>query len=147
MSNQNAETPTVFVKEIQRVLKVKFRYDMAAEPETAKAPKFFTKEWDSLQHIWPLRSWLWLNPNFEILSDWIQHVSEQYDRGCKMVTIWPLSSDKNQLPAWTKAQVNIIHGRIWPCVRGCMLCKWDRTDYFKQICGWNWDGKILERVW
>jgi hypothetical protein len=150
MSNQNLATPWSFVKAVERHFDIKFRYDMAAAAINKKAPHYVTKRQNALAIDWPLDGWCWLNPPFENLTDWIRKCRVEKGRGCQIVTVWPLSGDLNQITTWQEANVNIIHGRIWPTVRACMLCKWDivtHTTPHLPVQGLRWENEELAYLW
>jgi len=140
MSTQNTETPKKFVREVERLFRIKFRYDMAASEDNAKAPIWYGEEFDSLKNPWPRDGWIWLNPPFANLGKWVNKCDLEANLGSKIVSIWPLSSDLNQKAAWTHSCVNVLHGRVWPLVRGCMLCVWD-SDRPVYIHGLDWERK------
>jgi phage N-6-adenine-methyltransferase len=144
--NQDIETPVAFVRAVENFLGIEFKYDMAATSQNKKAPEYISEEGNSLTMLWPTNGWCWLNPPFRNLSKWINKCDEQMRRGCNIVSIWPLSGDRNQITTWQKAGVYIIHGRIWPEVRGCMLCVWNKNIPL-YIHGLRWDGKTLEKIW
>ena len=146
MSNQNTATPDLFVREVERLLGIKFKYDLAASSENAKAKNFFTEADDSLTMDWPRDEWCWLNPPFAKLTKWINKCAIESFEGSKIVTIWPLSGDRNQRYVWENCQICIIEGRIWPLVRGCMLCVWDASRG-SSIQGFHWDKKNLTFIW
>lgn len=143
---QDVETPDAFFKAVEDYFKITFDHDMAADIFNAKTNSFFTEEDDALNMDWPRNCWLWLNPPFANLTKWVAKCYWESSNGSRIVSIWPLSGDKNQLPTWTNASVYIIHGRIWPKVRGCMLCVWDKEEY-KVIAGLSWDKKKLTEYW
>jgi len=147
--NQNIATPWAFIHAVEKYFKIKFKYDMAALKCNAKAPKYFTRKNDSLSAVdWPRYGWLWLNPTFINLTKWINKCNEQKNRGSKIISIWPLSGDKNQIVTYENAEVYIVHGRVWPEVRGCMVCKWDLDSFLMpMVYGLTWDGKALTDRW
>lgn len=144
--NQDVETPDAFFKAVEHFIGGEFSYDMAADELNAKCNKFFTEADDALNIDWPLNCWLWLNPPFANLGKWVEKCYEQARRGCNIVTIWPLSGDQNQIVTWNYASVYIIHGRIWPNVRGCMLCVWGKEPG-GIIAGLDWNKKTLIKSW
>ncbi len=144
--NQNIGTPKGFFKSVESYFGIKFEYDMAADAGNSLCANFYTEENDSLSQDWPTDGWLWLNPPFRYLTKWINKCYQQSLRGCKIVSIWPLSGDKNQVTTWRHSSVYVVHGRIWPENRGIMLCKWDVTCRPK-INGLFWDGEILTKAW
>lgn len=145
-SNQEMATPPEFVRAVEKYFKIKFKYDMAATPDNTKCKNYFTATDDSLKFDWPLDGWCWLNPPFRNLTAWIKKCKEQKDRGCKTITVWPLSGDKNQVVTWASADIYIIHGRIWPHVRGIMLCKWTKNKP-RIVSGLIWNGVKLIKKW
>ena len=46
--------------------------DLAADAENAKAPKFHTKEQDSLSMSWTGLGHMWLNPPYANIGDWAE---------------------------------------------------------------------------
>jgi len=149
-NNQNVETPQPFFDAVQRFFNVKFVVDLAASDENKKCRVFCSEEHSAFDSVWPTDCWCWLNPPFGQLSRWIDRLSIEVDRGCKIISIWPLSGDLNQIKAWKHSSVYVVHGRVWPQVRGLMMCKWDRCED-KNILGVRWHKSAavpwLERIW
>jgi hypothetical protein len=146
-SNQNIETPPEFVLAVENLLGIKFEYDMAGTEENKKAPIVFTEAQDSLSVDWPTDGWCWLNPPFKHVGKFVKKCVEQMDLGCRVVSIWPLSGDFNMIPAWKWSQVYVIHGRIWPEVRGCMLCVWGVDIESPKGLIWDKKNKTLKKEW
>jgi phage N-6-adenine-methyltransferase len=149
--NQSIETPQSFFEAVEEYFNISFKYDMAASEENAKCLRYYTKEQDALNSTWPDGGWCWLNPPFNNLTSWVKKCYQQSKEGnnqAQIISIWPLSSDINQLLAWQQASIYIIHGRVWPNVRSCMLCKWDRFSK-PTIEGLIWykKDKTLTRWW
>ena len=144
---QDVETPDVFFKAVERYFDVTFKYDMAADMLNAKVNNFFTEADDALNIDWPRNCWLWLNPPFARLGDWVNKCYEQARRGCMIFSIWPLSGDLNQIVTWNSPRVFILHGRVWPNVRGCMLCVWNGKEQGEFITGLDWNKKTLVENW
>jgi phage N-6-adenine-methyltransferase len=148
MSTQNTSTPEEFITAIQDYLRVQFMYDLAASSDNHKALWYFTEKDDSLNMDWPTDDWCWLNPTFCNLTKWVDKCAEQYKKGVRIVSIWPCSSDLNQISTFQNAMVYMIHGRIWKLVRGCMVCVWDESR-ISGVAGLRWDKKEsnLTRIW
>ncbi len=149
MSNQNVETPIEFVRAVEKYCDITFKYDMAASLDNKKAPNFWDISADSLSISWPTNGWCWLNPPFRNLTKWVEKCDEESKKGAKIISIWPLSGDKNQIKTWKNAKVYVIHGRVWKEVRGCMLCVWTKrnSQLDPQIKGLSWDSKNLQDTW
>jgi len=145
-NTQNTETPQGFINAVQNYFGIEFAYDLAASKENTKARVFTTEEEDSLSMLWPLTDWSWLNPPFKNLTQWVNKCAEQQKRGCRIISIWPLSSDLNQIPAFQNADVYVIHKRVWKGVRGCMVCVWHPSSGGK-VVGLRWDLVKLKRIW
>jgi len=149
-SDQTIETPDNFFEAIQEHLDIKCIYDMAASVDNFKCSTYFDETDDSLHSNcdWPKDGWCWLNPTFKNLTKWINKCYEEKEKGAKIITIWPLSGDLNQITAWENCQVFIIHGRIWPEVRSCMVCVWEE-GITPGIFGLRWDRKtgVLTDQW
>jgi len=146
--SQNEATPDIFVKAVEDYFQIKFAWDLAASAENAKAKNYYTEADNAFLQDWPTKGWSWLNPPFFDLKPWVQNCIDEKNRGCKFITIWPLSGDLNVMPSWIHAQVNVIHGRIWPTVRGCMVCVWNNDPKMRKAPrGLRWDKKELTRIW
>lgn len=145
-SNQNIETPTSFFEAVEHLFNVQFKYDLAASAENTKCENFFTEQNNSLSFAWPLDGWCWLNPPFRKLSKFIPKCVTERKKGVRIISIWPLSGDLNQIPTWTNSDVYIIHGRVWPEVRGLMLCVWNKKSIGK-VSGLRWNKKELSKLW
>lgn len=141
-SNQNVPTPWPFVMAVEKFFNIKFEYDLAASEENKKAPLFFSEAQDSLTIDWPRKSWCWLNPPYRNLTKWINKCVESRNKS-NIITLWPLSGDKNMIPVFENADVYIISGRIFPQVRSCMLCVWNSLSMDEISC-LNWDKKLEE---
>jgi phage N-6-adenine-methyltransferase len=150
-SNQEIATPWEFFYAVQNHLRVLFEFDLAATINNSKCGlNFLSKGDDSLKAEWPAGKWLWLNPPFANIGKWVNKCVEQSELGKRIVTIWQLSGDLNQIPTWKNAgKIFIIHGRIWPEVRGCMLCVWDslRENRYNKVSGLRWDKDRLTTLW
>ena len=141
MSTQNTPTPWNLIRAIEGLYEISFKYDIAASYQNNKAPYFYTEDDNSLEMDWPTDGWCFLNPPFANLGKWIEKCSEQTKRGCQIVTIWPLSGDINQIPTWRESHVNVIHGRVWPVVRGVMICVWSEKRGVPYPRSLRWDKK------
>jgi len=150
MNTQNTATPWNFFWAVEEFFGIKFKYDMAASSYNYKCESYFTEQDDSLKIDWPRGEWCWLNPQFKYLTLWLRKCDKEFHKGSKIISIWPLSSDLNQIPSWIFADMFIIHGRVWPCVRGCVVCRWTPLPLRKPITmGLDWDrekGKLTE-IW
>jgi len=148
-SDQTIETPWDFVGAVSKLFGIELLYDMACTLENRKAVHGFTEDQDSLNIDWPLDGWCWVNPPFNNLGKWIAKMREQQLRGCKIISVFPLSSDQNRDPAWLYSNVHMIHGhRLWTEVRSLMLCEW-RLDYHSGPKSLRWDrdaGTLIKGV-
>jgi phage N-6-adenine-methyltransferase len=147
-SNQETATPLPFFLEVERFFRLKFKHDMAATADNAKCNSFFTKEQDSLSLDWPTAGWCWLNPPFAQIGKFAEKCLLESSRGSQIVSIWPLSGDLNMIDVWKNSDVYVVHGRVWPEVRGCMLCMWSsKIIRIPLVRGIRWDRRTLERIW
>lgn len=146
MSTQNTKTPDELISAIKEFFQIEIEFDLAASIINTKADLFFTEKEDSLKQDWPLNKHGWLNPPFSNLTKWINKCVIESKKGCRFKTIWPLSGDLNQIPVYQNADVYVIHGRVWPLVRACMICNWGpKTGHY--VAGLRWDEKTLTRIW
>lgn len=142
---QDIATPWKFFRAVEDYLGITFKYDMAASGYNTKCANYSS---DSLYVDWPLDGWCWVNPPFSMQSKFIPKFLKEKDRGVKIVSLYPLSGDSNQLTSWLHSSVHIIEGRIWNVVRGCMLCVWDSNNITPNIKGIAWDKSYkLKQTW
>jgi len=144
-STQNTKTPTELIDAIEYYFGMRFENDMAASSDNAQALNYYTEEEDSLSREWPL-GWCWLNPPFANLTKWINKCAIESKKCCKIISIWPLSGDLNQMVTWKQANVYVVHGRVWPLVRGCMICEWG-INTGGVVRGLRWANGSLTREW
>lgn len=146
MSNQNIATPWNFFRAVEKWWDIEFEHDMAAGPENAKCDKYFTEDDDALSIDWPKDGWCWLNPPFAGLTKWVEKCRIESRAGSNIVSIWPLSGDINTIPCWKYADtIIVVHGRVWPNVRSCMVCRWLPYILGRQvIMGMRWNKKTGE---
>ena len=138
---QKNPTPSDFFKCVEGYFGLKFKYDMAASNKDSKCPYYFDEEDDSLSFDWPIDAPCWLNPPFKNLTIWVNKCYEQSLKGAEIVSIWPLSSDKNQKVTWKNSLVTVVFGRVWVEVRGVMLCYWG-SKISSNINFVEWDRKL-----
>ena len=70
-----------------------FDLDVAALPENAKAPRFFTAKEDGLKQRWTAKR-IWVNPPYhrEFLIKWVRKAYQAAQRGarvCCLLPLWP----------------------------------------------------------
>lgn len=76
-SKQTYRTPKGFIDAVENRFGP-ITFDLAAEPETAWAKHFFTKEDDAFRQDWlapEMGDHLWLNPPFANIGEWAQQCS------------------------------------------------------------------------
>lgn len=149
---QEVATPWPLFKAVEKYFGVKFVTDLAASPDNAKCVHFYDKNVDALTIPWMNDGWNYLNPPFKGITKWVKKCAEESAKGAKIISIWPLSGDLNQLPTYMLAtKIYVVHGRVWPNVRGCMIVMWNgrRRIFDKKFHGLIWDSKksILEKAW
>lgn len=67
-----------------------FSIDLAATRGNNKCEKFITEVEDSLSVGWHvLNGWLWLNPPYSNIKDWVKKCYEENLRGAKIVLLIP----------------------------------------------------------
>jgi phage N-6-adenine-methyltransferase len=150
LNTQNTETPWNFFHAVEAFFGIEFKYDMAAKRHNAKCGEYFSKRKNSLEIDWPLDGWCWLNPPFRRLTKWIAKCDLEGRSGSPIIAIWPLGGDLNTIPFWAAANdVCVVHGRVWPLVRGCVLCRWGQGIVGKATLGLRWDKKAetLTEIW
>lgn len=105
------ETPQDLIDMLNR--SYRFKYDLAATKENAKAETYFTKETDSLAKSWNgLNGTSWLNPPFSLAKEFFKKASESKNR---IVAIYKSSNMETEV--WQKyifpyARVHVLSKRL-----------------------------------
>ncbi len=96
-SFQAFETPGEFLQAV--ALRFGFlSWDLAATPENAKAPNYFTKQQDSLKQEWRVKSGglvCWLNPEFGCIAPWAEKCAAEMKLGARILLLTPASVGAN----------------------------------------------------
>jgi hypothetical protein len=134
MGPQNHQTPSDFMDAVKRRFG-KIVFDLAAESGIEQAPEYFDKEDDSLVQDWAGLfklicpngdGWFWLNPPFSggencddeeksrTLENWMRKCWEESQRGARILSLVPHSSDTNWWDNWVrgKGRDEALRGRI-----------------------------------
>lgn len=105
------ETPQYFFDYWNRIYN--FSFDLAAEKETAKCKRYFTKEDDAMNQDWhKLNGWLWLNPPYNPCKKWIQKAQRESKLGSKIVVLIPCMLGTRYLYEYLPSELYIIVGRV-----------------------------------
>jgi phage N-6-adenine-methyltransferase len=154
-SKQTYQTDRAFIEAV--VLRFgAITFDLAAEPETAQAEGFFTKEDDAFTYDWAdpaLGNHLWLNPPFSHIGMWAKRCMtsmrrirrEQPERRADLSFLVPASigSDWFAEFVWDSARVLALTGRLQfvdaddPYPKDCILARFG-THVFPGFELWDW---------
>lgn len=94
-SNQVVGTPPQFIQACEEKFGA-ITFDLAASPENAKRPDYFTKEQNSLVQIWhKIAGVLWLNPEFSNIGAWASKCRVEAEYGAKILMLVPASVGSN----------------------------------------------------
>lgn len=106
-------TPPEIVAELAREFGP-FDLDVCCRPETAKAPRFYTKAENGLVQPW--NGTVWLNPPYSDPTPWLREaVARTYSGECPLVVaLLPASTDTGWFHnyVWRIAEVRFRKGRI-----------------------------------
>lgn len=92
-----------------------FSIDLAATRGNNKCEKFITDVEDSLSVDWHvLNGWLWLNPPYSNIKDWVKKCAEENLRGAKIVLLIPARTDTLYFHnyIYNKHEIRFIKGRL-----------------------------------
>lgn len=94
-----------------------FSIDLAATRGNNKCEKFITDVEDSLSVDWHvLNGWLWLNPPYSNIKDWVKKGAEENLRGAKIVLLIPARTDTKYFHQYiyhnVNAEIRFIKGRL-----------------------------------
>lgn len=92
-SEQVVETPTDFIEAVKTRLRIpSFGFDLAASPENAKAPAFFTEKDNALVQTWhTIYGWSWLNPPYSHIEPWVAKAGTEAKQGAHIAMLVPAS--------------------------------------------------------
>lgn len=153
-SKQNYATPMNFILATQAFLGIdQFAFDFAAEDHTAKAPRWWTKEQNSLgrhSRDWKRAvgdGWGWLNPPFAHISVWAMACHQLAQRGGRVALLVPAGVGSNWYRDYVhgKARVLALNGRL-AFIKGkpkllypkdTILCLYG-PDFTPGFGVWNW---------
>ncbi len=113
-SDSTIATPWIFIQ----ALEARFgplAFDLAAEHHTAKAPRYFTKEDDSLKQDWHKIDGLqYLNPPYDNITPWARKCALESRLGAKILFLVPASVGSNWFAdyVWPHSHVIGLNGRI-----------------------------------
>lgn len=116
-SEQSVQTPVEFLDAVKRLLGIeKFSWDLAAEPHNAVTDYFFSKAVGSAldQEWFNIPGWLWLNPPFGKLEQWVYKATNEKELGAKIAMLVPASVGSKWWFTWVGgyAQIYYLHPRI-----------------------------------
>lgn len=91
-----------------------FVFDLACDEINCQCESgFYYPEFDALNLDWPLNGWLWLNPPYRPIRDWIQKAQEQAKRGCKIMMLMPAMGFGNKyFHKWLPTEIRFFVGRV-----------------------------------
>lgn len=86
--------------------------DVCATPETAKCPRYFTREDDGLSQSW--EGVCWMNPPYgREIRAWIKKAWEESQRGATVVCLLPARTDSGWWHDYAiKGEVTFLRGRV-----------------------------------
>jgi DNA (cytosine-5)-methyltransferase 1 len=124
-SKQNYATPATFIAAVGRRFRISAFYrDLAAEPLTAKADRFYTAEDNALvqpwgrddgESMWVTGDWNWLNPPYADIEPWVRRAFQESVRcNAQTLVLIPASVGANYWRDWVdgKARVLLLNGRL-----------------------------------
>lgn len=93
-SKQDYGTPPDLLAAVkQRLCINEFVKDLAASPDNAVCPYYYTEEINSLSDNigWNHNGWCWLNPPFAKIQPWVKKASEEATKGAHITMLVPAS--------------------------------------------------------
>lgn len=157
-SKQDYATPWNFFYAVEKLLKIQFKWDLAAHSKNAKCSQFLSPQEDAFEQVWhKLRGWKWLNPPFGKLAPWAERCMEESRRGADIAMLVPAAVGSNWYRDFVYHQTRTlyINGRIsfdgqagYP--KDCMLCLYSKREVIELhdrgvIIPWR--DRRLPRIW
>jgi hypothetical protein len=120
----------------------KLEMDLAASPENAKAPRFITKEIDSLKIPWPTDCICWLNPEFADIEPWAKKCAEHAG---KVLMLTPASVGSRWFARYVHGQALVLalsprlifEGTNAPYPKDCIISAYGFGDIGFDVWQWN----------
>lgn len=146
-SKQNYGTPRAFIATVEKRFGP-LAWDLAATPENAKAPRFFTEADDSLKQDWlSLEGNLWLNPPFADIAPWAKKASECARRVGFLFLLTPASIGTEWFARHCHGSGYVLglsprltfEGTSDPYPKDLALTVWGSS--FRGFDTWRWDDK------
>lgn len=93
-----------------------FTVDVAATPENAKAPRFYSPAEDGLAQSWAGER-VWLNPPYggRLVRPWLEKARQEADAGATVVCLLPFAPDTGwwqELVLGAATEVRPVRGRV-----------------------------------
>lgn len=149
-SKQDYQTPRVFLDAVRGRLGIQdFWVDLAASPENAVCPHYYTEEDDSLSDacdwIGDGETWAWLNPEFAHIRPWVKKAWVSSLCGGQVAVLVPAGVGANWWRDWVhqKARVLFLNGRLTfvgqtaPYPKDCVLLLYG-PDVEPSYEVWQW---------
>jgi len=120
--SQEWETPQKLFYELNE--EFRFSFDLAANNGNKKCTRFFTIHDNALEQTWANIScdpftnsaWLWLNPPYSNIKDWVRKCYEENNKGAKIVMLIPARTDTQYFHNWIyknpNVEIRFIKGRL-----------------------------------
>lgn len=106
-------TPPEVVSCIEEVIGMRFDIDVCAEPETAKASRYWTKENDALSFDWHLwaenRAVLFINPPYSAPTQWVRKAATEAKNGLFVVGLLPDDRSTEWYQKWIEGVAPIVY--------------------------------------
>lgn len=151
---QDYQTPPEFISATDEV----FDLDLAASPENAQAPRFYSHADDGLVQPWDGQC-MWLNPPFGATRQWLKRAAGELEAlrasGRRLYVLVPAAVGANWFRdyVWGKAQVRLLSGRITfvgmahGFDRDCMMLVYGPPAEQADVCIWRWaEGKLTDPI-
>ena len=114
-SKQNYGTPPAFLDAVKRLLHIQeFGIDLAASPENAVCPHYFTEADNALLQCWLPNGWSWCNPPYADIRPWVEKAAWEAQKGASIAMLLPAGVGSNW---WFhhvhgRAYVHFLHPRL-----------------------------------
>lgn len=155
-SRQTYQTPPEFLAAVEKRFG-QLGFDVAAEPDTAVTPWYWTAEDDAFTKDWAaeyyvrkgvgLPAMLWLNPPYSNIEPWAKRCLETAGRGAEVLLLVPASVGSNWYRDHVhgKADIYYLNGRITfvgasdPYPKDLMLVHYHLRALAKsKVVVWRW---------
>lgn len=117
--DQTLATPLAWIAATEVALGAPFDLDACAQHETAKAPRYYTKETDGLASDW--FGLVWVNPPFDSIGSWVLKAIDEIQAGRARAVVFVVPANRSD-QSWAQCLRRLERdGKAWSACPACRV--------------------------